>query len=400
MGKTMFNNIFNIWQKELMDVIRDKKGLRQTLLIPLILGVFYAIINPLLGSLGSSQAEKELVIPVQGLEHAGAAFVEIFSSYDIVLQPFEGDIETAVQSGAEPAGLIFTQGFGESIANEEPATLIVRTNSTSGGPFGGSISLNRLELAMNAFNQSVTVQRLQVRAIDPEQVLAPVLLDIEDVATPAQRAGATAAFFLPILIAISAVQGGQFIAIDVTAGEKERGTLEALLVTPASDVEIFIGKLLAVFVVTAVPIVLTLLGFWGTTLVLPESMMEGAGALPLNTILKAIVVTLPLALFTNVILMIVSIRTKAFKDAQSALTPVVFVTMFTAMAAAFVPPQNSLMFLIPIYGTSALVGSFTIGGIIPTNAILFSTVGSLIAAFIGIVIALRMFNRERLLYSM
>ncbi|MCP5101536.1 MAG: ABC transporter permease [Chloroflexi bacterium] len=396
----MFNHISNIWQKELMDVIRDKKGLRQTLLVPLILGVFYAVLNPLLGSVINSQSEDELIIPVQGLEHAGDVFIDTFAAYDIVLQPFEGDIETAVQSGAEPAGLIFTAGFGDSIANEEPAMLIVRTNSTSGGPFGGSISLSRLELAMNAFNQSVTVDRLQSRDIVPEQVLAPVALDIADMATPAQRAGSLAAFFLPILIAISAVQGGQFIAIDVTAGEKERGTLEALLVTPTGDAEIFIGKLLAVFVVTAVPIALTLFGFWGTTLVLPESMMEGAGALPVSVILKAILVTLPLALFTNVVLMIISIRTKAFKDAQSAMTPVVFVTMFTAMAAAFVSPQNSLMFLVPIYGTSALVGLFTIGGIIPANAVLFSIIGNLAAAAIGIVIALRMFNRERLLYSM
>jgi len=396
----MFDNILNIWRKELMDTMRDKKGLRQTLLVPLVLGIFYAVLNPLLGSVVSARAEDPIVIPAQGLEHAGEAFINTFASFDITFEPFEGDIEAAIISGEKPAGLIFTEGFGESVENEESAVLIVRTNSTSGGPFGGSISLNRMELAMNAFNQSATVQRLQTRNIDPNQVLSPVTLDIEDLATDAQRAGAAAAFFLPMLIAISAVSGGQFIAIDVTAGEKERGTLESLLVTPASDSAIFIGKLLAVFVVTAVPISLTLFGFWGATLVLPASLTDGATALPINIILLAILVTLPLALFTNVVLMIISIRTKTFKDAQSAITPVIFVTMFTAMAAAFVPPQNSLMFLIPIYGTSALVGAFTIGGIIPANAVLYSMGGSILAAIIGIVIGLRLFNRERLLYSM
>ncbi|MCP4422394.1 MAG: ABC transporter permease [Chloroflexi bacterium] len=396
----MLNNISNIWQKEILDIVRDRKALRQTLLIPLILGIFYAILNPLLGSLFDSRQEETLVLPVQGLEYAGQEFIDIFAQFDIEMESFSGDLEATITSGEEAAGLIFTPGFGENVAAEKEATLIMRTNRTSGGLFGGGISLGRLELALNAYNQQVTVQRLTVRDVDLA-VLAPVTLDAEDLASPAQRAGAAAAFFLPILVAISAVQGGMFIAIDVTAGEKERGTLESLLVTPSSDAEIFVGKLTAVFTVTAVPIVLTLLGFWLASTFLPESMTEGAGALPFIVIVKTILLSLPLALFANVILMVISIRTKAFKDAQSAVTPVMFVSMFVAMAAAFVPPTGaSLSFLLPVYGTSAVVSVLTLGGIVPTNAVLFSVLGNLLATVIGIIFALQIFNREKLLYSM
>ena len=396
----MLNNILNIWQKELLDIVRDRKGLRQTLVVPLILGVFYAVLNPLLGSLIDSRQEGTLTLPVQGLEYAGQDFIDTFAQFDIELESFSGDLEATIASAEEAAGLIFTPGFGENVSAEEEATLIVRTNSTSGGLFGGGLSLGRLELALNAYNQQITVQRLTAREVDLA-VLAPVTLDAEDLASPAQRAGAAAAFFLPILVAISAVQGGMFIAIDVTAGEKERGTLESLLVTPSSDVEIFVGKLAAVFTVTAVPIILTLFGFWLASTLLPESMTEGAGALPLGVIIQAIMVSLPLALFANVILMVISIRTKAFKDAQSALTPVMFGAMFIAMAAAFVPPTGeSLTFLLPVYGTSAVVSVLTLGGIVPANAVLFSVVGNLLATVAGVVFALQIFNRERLLYSM
>ena len=396
----MLNNILNIWQKELLDIVRDRKGLRQTLVVPLILGVFYAVLNPLLGSLIDSRQEGTLTLPVQGLEYAGQDFIDTFAQFDIELEPFSGDLEATIASAEEAAGLIFTPGFGENVSAEEEATLIVRTNSTSGGLFGGGLSLGRLELALNAYNQQITVQRLTAREVDLA-VLAPVTLDAEDLASPAQRAGAAAAFFLPILVAISAVQGGMFIAIDVTAGEKERGTLESLLVTPSSDVEIFVGKLAAVFTVTAIPIILTLFGFWLASTLLPESMTEGAGALPLGVIIQAILVSLPLALFANVILMVISIRTKAFKDAQSALTPVMFGAMFIAMAAAFVPPTGeSLTFLLPVYGTSAVVSVLTLGGIVPANAVLFSVVGNLLATVVGVVFALQIFNRERLLYSM
>jgi sodium transport system permease protein len=394
----MLNNIINITRKEIMDMVRDSKALRQTLLVPLLLGVFYAALNPVLGSLFSSRAEGELVIPVQGLEHAGAAFVDSFAQFDIRLQPFAGDMEAAIQRGEEPAGLIFPPGFAAAVSGEQAATLIVRTNSTAGGPFGGSISLSRLELALNAYNQSLTVERLQVRQVDPA-ILAPVTLDAQDLATAAQRAGATAALFLPMLVAIIAIQGGMFIAIDVTAGEKERGTLESLLVTPASDVEIFVGKLLAVFAVSAVPILLTLLGFWGGTRFLPDSMTNGAGVLPFMVVIQTAVAALPLVLLASVVLMIVSIRTKTFKDAQAAMSPVMFGIIIVAMGAAFLPPVSSLPFLIPAYGTSAVVGVLAAGGIMPDHALLFSSAGSLAATLVGIGIAMWLFNRERLLYS-
>lgn len=392
-------NYFNIWYKEILEMTRDKKGMRQMLLIPIVLGVFYAIINPLLGQLVSSRNDETLVIPVQGLEHADAAFVETFADFDILLEPYEGDMETAVQNAEEAAGIIFVAGFDDKIAAEEDATIILLTNPTAGGLFGGGLSINRLELALGAYNRQVTVQRLEERNVDIA-VLSPITLDAQDLSTAAQRAGAAAAFFLPMLVAIGAVNGGSFIAIDVTAGEKERGTLEALLSTPATDVQIFLGKLGAVFTVTAVPIALTLLGFWGASAVLPESMTDGAGALPLSVIFYAILITLPLALFANVLLMIISIRTKDFKEAQSAMSPVLIGVTFVAFAAAFLTPTQSVLFLIPVFGTSAVVGLLALGGVMPANAVLFSVLGSLIATAVVVVVALRVFNRERLLYSL
>lgn len=392
-------NYLNIWYKEILEMLRNRKALRDTLLVPLILGVFYAVLNPMLGEMISRRSEGVIVLPVQGLEYADPAFVETFAAYDIVLEPFAGDMETAVREARETAGIIFTEGFSENVASESDANLILYMNPTAGGPFGGNISLSRIELALSAYNQQLTVQRLAVRGVDAT-ILTPVQLTAEDLSTAAQRAGATAALFLPMLVAIGAINGGSFIAIDVTAGEKERGTLEALLMTPATDVQIFVGKLLAVFVVTAVPIALTLFGFWAGTAFLPASMTGGVGPLPLDVIMKAILITLPLALFANVLLMVLSIRTKGFKEAQSAMTPVTFGVIFVAMAAAFVPPTQSVLFLIPIYGTSAVVGVLAQSGVVPPNAVLYSVVGSLVATAVVTVIALRLFNRERLLYSM
>lgn len=395
----MLINYLNLWYKEILEMTRDKKALRQGILIPVVLGIFYAVFNPLIGELVNSRSEETLTIPVQGLEYADDDFIETFAQFDIALKPYVGNMETAVSTAEEAAGIIFLPGFAEQVANEENAQLILLTNPTAGGMFGGGLSLNRIELALSTYNRQLTLDRLETRNIDPE-VLTPVSLDAQDLSTAAQRAGVAASLFLPMLVAIGAVNGGSFIAIDATAGEKERGTLEALLVTPASDVQIFVGKLLAVFTVTAVPIALTLLAFWGTTNILPESLSDGGSGLPFSVIILAIFITLPLALFANVVLMVIAIRTKGFKEAQAALSPVLFGVTFVALAAAFLAPKSSVMFLIPVYGTSAVVGVLAQSGVMPDNAILFSVLGSLVATAVITLIALRLFNRERLLYSM
>ena len=393
----MLARITNIWRKEIIDSLRDRKALRQALAVPLLVGIFYAVFNPLINSTIVARAKEPVNIPAQGIENAGPALLGTLKQFGITLTPYTGDLRAVVARGEEGAGLIIPAGFTGAISSEQPAHLTLLTNQTAGGIFGGRFSSERLDLALKTFEQTEVARRVQARNMDPA-LLSPVALDTQDLATPEQLAGVFASFTLPILLATIVAQGGLFVAIDVTAGEKERGTLEALLVTPATDAEILIGKLAAVFTISCIPIVLTFLGFWVASALLPATVTSGA-VLPLSVIIGAILIGLPLALFVNVVTMIVSVRTKSFKDAQSAATPVMLGVIAPAMAAAFIPPAGVLGYLIPIYGTSALVSSIATGGVVPANAWLFSVAGSLLAAAVGIVIALRLFNRERLLYG-
>jgi len=394
----MLNRMINIWRKELMDSTRDRRALRQSILIPIIIGAFYAVFNPILASSISARAQDPVSIPVQGIENVGQDFIQLLGQFDITLEPYDGDLEAAVASGDQEAGLIIPAGFSSSIESEQPASLTLLMNQTAGGPMGGSFSTERLNLAIKTYNEQVAVARVQQRDFDPS-LLTPINLDARDLASPEQLAGRFAALMLPILVGVIVVQGGLFIAIDVTAGEKERGTLEALLVTPASDIEVLIGKLAAVFTLSGVPLVLTFLGFWLGSNLLPDSISNGA-VLPFSIVIVAVLVGLPLTLFIDMILMIVSVRTKAFKDAQSAATPVIFGCMIPGFAAAFIPPTSVAAHIIPIYGAAAVVGGMaTSGGVVNPTAILLSVTGSLIGAAIAFVIALRFFNRERLLYS-
>lgn len=394
----MLARILNIWRKELMDSTRDRRALRQSIIIPVIIGAFYAVFNPILASSISARAQDPVTIPVQGIENVGPDFIQLLGQFEITLKPFDGDLEAAIASGEQEAGLIVPEGFSSSIEGEQPANLTLLMNRTAGGPMGGSFSVERLDLAIKTYNQQVSIARVEKRDLDPT-LLTPINLDARDLASPEQLAGRFAALMLPILVGVIVAQGGLFIAIDVTAGEKERGTLEALLVTPASDIEVLVGKLAAVFTLSGVPLVLTFLGFWLGSNLLPSSVSNGA-VLPFSIVVVAVIVGLPLTLFVNVLLMIVSVRTKAFKDAQSAATPVIFGCMIPGFAAAFVPPTSVVAHIIPIYGAAAVVGGMaTSGGIVNSTAVLLSVIGSLAGAVIAFGVALRFFNRERLLYS-
>jgi sodium transport system permease protein len=392
----MWSRISNIWGKEVRDSLRDRKAVTQSIVIPLFFGIFYAIFNPWLNSIITARATEPLTISAQGIENAGQPFLSTLRASDITLEPYEGDLQAAIIRGEKNAGLIIPEGFASQVEGETPASLTLLTNRTSGGFFGGGFSATRLELALSLYNKTVVAERVQERNVDPA-ILQPVTMEARDLATPEQLGGFFAAFSLPILVATIVAQGGLFVAIDVTAGEKERGTLESVLVTPATDREIFIGKLLAVFTITLIPVVLTFIGFYAASVLLPFS--SQGGVLPFGVIAGAILFSLPLALFFSVVLMIVSVRAKAFKDAQSAATPVIFAALIPSMIAAFVQPTNPLMYLIPVYGPSALVSAMATGTPVEPLAYFFAVAGSLAAAAIGIVIALRVFDRERLLYG-
>lgn len=393
----MWKHIVNIWRKEIVDSVRDRKGMTQAIVVPLIIGIFYASFTPMLNKALTEKSERPLTIPCQGVEQADARFLGVMEQFGITLEEYEGDLETAIQECKKESGLVFEPGFAENIAAERPASIKLVTNSAAGGIFGGGFSDSRLQMAMGAFNQMVVADRVAARGTDPA-ILTPVAINPEDVATPDQIGAMFASFYLPILLAVVVAQGGLFVAIDVTAGEKERRTLESLLVTPASDMAVFLGKLGAVFTISLIPLVLTITAFWTVSNVLPESLGGGLG-LPQFVLTGSLLVGIPLALVVSVAQMMVSIRARTFRDAQSAATPFVFAIMIPGFIAAFSPAKAAWQCLIPVYGSFAALGRMVQAGALQWNAIGLAAAGSLAAAIAVVPIAMKLFNRETLLYS-
>ena len=144
----MFYRIRSIWQKELMDNLRDRRSVIQSLLFAIGFGVFYAVFNPLISASFIEQAESTQHIPTQGIEYTTPAFLDVLDAYGIVLETYEGDLTADIERGALPAGLIIPPSFAESLANTDPAGLTLYVNPSAGGLFSPDFSNERLELAI------------------------------------------------------------------------------------------------------------------------------------------------------------------------------------------------------------------------------------------------------------
>jgi ABC-type Na+ efflux pump permease subunit len=116
-------------------------------------------------------------------------------------------------------------------------------------------------------------------------------------------------------------------------------------------------------------------------------------------ILTALLVGIPLTLLFNVVVMILTARQSTFKDAQSASSLVTFIGLFFGFVVAFRPPASDLAYLIPGYGPVAVISKMTLSTPLPPTAIPYAILGSLIGVVIGVRFALRLFNRERMLYG-
>src|SRR5262245_5018536 len=114
----MFSRITNIWNKELIDSLRDRKALRQAILIPLVVGVFYALFNPWLASVMTERAQEPVTVPAQGIQYASPELLAALKSQQITLEPYEGDLRAVIASGEKGSGLIIPPEFATNIAEE------------------------------------------------------------------------------------------------------------------------------------------------------------------------------------------------------------------------------------------------------------------------------------------
>ena len=311
--------IFTVFRKEFFENLRDRRILLSALVFGPVLGpVLLAGLLQLSVSKGEATFEKPMTLPVIGAQYA-PNLMAVLESRGIKIEPRKLDetqIRSAIAAREIKVALRIPKDYAERWSRSEPAPVEIFVDSSD--QFGGDASATRVSRAINAYSQQISQTRLVLRGIDPVSTAAVVIHEI-DVSTPTSRA-TFALGMLSYLTIFAMLFGGMYLAIDATAGERERGSLESLLTAPMPRKYLIYGKIAATASYMLISMALTLAA---CALALQYVRLEEFGmSLSMGpvTTLKLFSVAAPLALFGAGLLTVVASFTRSFREAQSYLT--------------------------------------------------------------------------------
>ncbi len=388
--------IRTVFQKEVRDNFRDRRTLLSALLMgPLFGPILFAFVINMSIKQSLGEADEPLDVPVIGQEHA-PNLMEYLKSHNINITAAPADRASAleaVKNGEHDLVLVIPEAFGEELAGTIPATIEVISDLANTQAERES---RRAMRALRSYNQQIAAMRLIARGVSPV-ILRPLNIDVIDVSTPSGRSalllGMLSYFFLFALLT-----GGMNLAIDATAGERERGSLEPLLCLPVTRDHLIFGKIFAACLFMALSLSLSLISFHVVLKFLP---LEKLGMTPnfgLLVVLQGFLLLLPFTLLGASLMTLVASFTKSFKEAQTWLSVVLLAPTLPILIVSIlmVRPSTELMFIPSLSQHLLLVGLIKNEPINMLHVVV-SVSGTLLAGVILTLICARLYRREGLL---
>ncbi len=382
-----------VFKKEVVDNVRDRRTLAAALFYP-VLGP--AMILFMIFAIGQLRGESEqaLMLPVQGADNA-PNLIAFLEQNHVAIQAAPDEPEEAVRQGSEEVVLIIPEDFGEAFTDGRPATVRLVMDQSRNEAMR---SIQRAQLLLQAYSRQIGRLRLQVRGVDP-RVADAIAIEAVDVSTPQSQAGRILSM-APYLILVSLFVGGMYLAIDSTAGERERGSLEPLLINPVERSELVNGKAAAVLVFTTVALIETLVGFAIVLNFFPLERYIGVRmSLPPASLGTILLICLPLMVFVVALQMIIASYTKSFKEAQNYISFMLLVPAVPALIMAVLPVKESLwLVLLPTVGQQLFINQILRGEPVSLASAALGSAVTLAAGIALLVLVTRRYRTEGILF--
>ena len=393
-----WKNIKLIFIKELVGTIRDKRTIIAMIIIPLI---FYPLLFMGIGYFGkmgnikSEEAVSKIII--SGAEFAPQLIKYFQDNEKIEVLSAIGDSQSNLQKGEVQAILIVPQDFEYKIKSGESGQLILKYDATEAK---SSIAQKRINQIIEEYKSEIILQRISQMDLK-EEFIHPLILQSENVATPEKMTGSFLGVLLPYLIIILIFAGAMHTAIDITAGEKERGTIATLLVSQISRLEIVLGKCFAVMVISLTSMILGLTGLT-LTFLSGATIMGGIEGVKFGISFHAIclifLVLLPLVVLVSAVLIMVGIFARNIKEASGYITPIYMLTIFLGIISISQGMElGNKMFLIPVLNSSFAFKELLMGKIY-WNHIITTFSANMVIAGLALFGATRLFSKEKVLF--
>lgn len=347
----MMAGAWTVYCKELVDALRDRRTLLMVLLSSVAVGPLVLVLVSQLVSGIEKRAEARLVV-VQGMEHA-PTLANYIARQTFTVTPAPADFERLLRDSklADPV-LVVPADFEALLARGEVPVVELMSSAGNQRAQTGSGRVLRL---LRGFNQEQATLRLAVRGISPA-ALEALQVEERDLANPATRA-AQLATMVPFFVLMAVLYGALNAALDTTAGERERGSLEPLLMNPAPKAALVLGKWGAVASVGMLIAVLSCLSFLPGQWLLRSETLAALFQFGLPEALLFIAVLLPLAGALSALLMAIAIRCKSFKEAQANATVVILGVSLLPLVTVFNQEGTAPWHLwVPALAQSTLMG--------------------------------------------
>ncbi len=263
---------------------------------------------------------------------------------------------------------------------------------------GAQVADTRLQTVLGQYNAAKAAAALQQKGIDPG-LLNPVPVKVHPLSSPTQAAGnAFLSFFLPYILITMVLTGGLSAALDSSAGERERKTLESLLLTPTPRSRILLGKILSV---TLISLIAAIAAIGSMLLALTQVSLVGGTHIYLSPLAAVVMVWLAVLLagsFSSLTLTLGTLA-KNFRQGQAYSTPLYFITIFPASIILFIPDFNPSLayYLIPILNAVLVLRDAIVHNSVAWPALAVTSVSLVATGLFCWFAALRLFTREALL---
>lgn len=385
--------VTTILKKELKDTIRDRRTLVVMVLLPVLMMPLLTLGSVKLQERASRSAEEDVVqLMITGSGNA-PDFVSFIAEDDKIEITGKGNPADLLKEGEIDAHLIIPDDFNELVEAEGQIDLVLQVNSTKDR---ASPSVDKIMIAVGGYNKELINERLGDIGVNTS-ILREVGIITEDTATRKEKGGTFLGYLLPMFLSLFAILGGMYTAMDISAGEKERNTLEALLMTPASRLEIVTGKFLTVATVAIVTVVLAV----GSVFITAQFMTGSLGDVEITIEAKAAAIMIPVAVLLAsmfaAVLLAVSIFAKSYKEAQNYVTPIYLLAVFPIIVANVIGSDvTTALFIIPGFNAVILFRELLVGDYVAAH-IIVTAVSIIACTAVAIWYAVRIYSREDVL---
>jgi sodium transport system permease protein len=382
----------SVFKKEMLDSSRDRRSILAALAFsffgPALLALAFTAIAQ------KTDEIKELTIAIQGAEYA-SDLVLFLNGNDIRTVDFTGDTKQAIQNREQEVVLNVSADYRLNFTKSSSAVVELFADYSIEN---SARAARRVNDVISLYNANIGSLRLMARGINPS-ITTPVYIEARDYSTQQGRS-ALILGGLQIFILMAAFVGSTGVAIDTTAGERERHSLEPLLVHPVSSSAILTAKWLTTSAHGMLAVILTLLV---TATIFPFVPLETLGLnLTFNPWMQflTVVLAIPLALFAAAIQMLTSLFAKTFKEAQGYLSLLIMVPMLPVMAMQVLSLKSAdWMYLVPVLGQQQLLTSVMRGEELDPLNFFCATSLTSILALATILLLTRLLRTERVVYG-